>query len=148
MREYRPLRWHELQPNREESLLVSFILKESKLCSDGWRQARSSRVLGSSPGGRSLEKPQHPSDLLTYVRNIYRYSKSISVDRYYIASAQLLPGPARYDPEGLGVPPLVTDELSDVIRVGVNGKGGTVFRSLRLDDNDFRSVNQYTDDFE
>ena len=70
------------------------------------------------------------------------------VDRYYIASAQLLPGPARYDPEGLGVPPLVTDELSDVIRVGVNGKGGTVFRYLRLDDNDFRSVNQYTDDFE
>jgi hypothetical protein len=48
----------------------------------------------------------------------------------------------------LGVPPLLTDESSVVIRVGVNAKGGTVFRYLRLDDNDFRSVNQYADDFE
>jgi hypothetical protein len=66
------------------------------------------------------------------------------VDRDHIASAQLPPGSAHDDPEGLGVPPLLTDEFSGVIRVGVDGEGGTVFCYLGLDDNEFRSVNQYT----
>ena len=70
------------------------------------------------------------------------------VDRDRIASAQLLPGSAHDDPEGLGVPPLLTDEFSGVIRVGVDGKGGTVFCYLSLDDNEFRPVNQCADDFE
>src|ERR1035437_5952258 len=70
------------------------------------------------------------------------------VDRDHIASAQLLPGSAHDDPEGLGVPPLLADEFSGVIRVGVDGEGGTVFCYLSLDDNEFRPVNQCADDFE
>lgn len=70
------------------------------------------------------------------------------MDRDYIASAQLLPGPAHDDPEGLGVPPLLTDEFSDVIGVCVNGEGGTVFCFLSLNDNEFRPVNEYANNLE
>jgi hypothetical protein len=70
------------------------------------------------------------------------------VDRDHIASAQLHPGSARDDPEGLGVPSLLTDKFSGVIRVGADGEGSTVFRYLSLDDNAFRPVNQCANDFE
>jgi hypothetical protein len=65
-----------------------------------------------------------------------------------MASVQLSPGSAHDDPEGLGVPPLLTDEFSGVIGVGVDREGGTVFGYLSLDDNEFRPVNQCNDNFE
>jgi hypothetical protein len=65
-----------------------------------------------------------------------------------VAPLEFPPGSAHDDPEGLGVPPLLTDEFSGVIRVGVDGEGGTVSFHLSLDDNEFRPVNQCNDNFE
>jgi hypothetical protein len=63
------------------------------------------------------------------------------VDRDHIATAQLPPDSACDDPKGLGVLPLLTNEFSGIVRVGVDGESGTVFCYLSLDDNVFRPVN-------
>ena len=70
------------------------------------------------------------------------------MDGDLIAPAEFPPGSACDDPEGLGVPPLLTDEFSGVIGMCVDGEGGTVFCYLRLDDNELRLVNQFSDNLE